>query len=188
MASHLSVRGIARPLTSQPAACLLQPRSSSSLLSQCRALQTQNATAARAFSTSPTHQKRLAQHEKRDVKIVTLLQALATTAPDRVRPPLRMARNRHLRHWTIHRAWLLFRRQRRERRERELMQQYQAMHNACEALRLTEGPGTRPEGYLYRVAMEKKGVYGHAGVPIEYARAQVETPAREPWNHDWKRV
>ncbi|CAK7234006.1 hypothetical protein SCUCBS95973_008789 [Sporothrix curviconia] len=104
-----------------------------------------------------------------------------------VPPPLRMGRNRYLRHWTIHRAWLLFRRQQRETRERELMQQYQSMHNACEALRLSRGPGLRDEGYLFRVAMEKKGVYRHGGVPIEYARPQTETPAREPWNHGWQR-
>ncbi|CAK7199174.1 hypothetical protein SEUCBS139899_001846 [Sporothrix eucalyptigena] len=104
-----------------------------------------------------------------------------------VPPPLRMGRNRFLRHWTIHRAWLLFRRQQRETRERELMQQYQSMSNACEELRLSRGPGLRDEGYLFRVAMEKKGVYRHGGVPIEYARPQTETPAREAWNHDWKR-
>ena len=46
---------------------------------------------------------------------------------------------------------------------------------------------TRTQGYLYRVAMEKKGVYGNNGVPIEYARALTDTPARTPWDHDWKR-
>lgn len=80
----------------------------------------------------------------------------------------------------------MFRRKQREERERVWMRQYQSMHAACEALRLTEGPGTRPEGYLYRVAMEKKGVYGLKGVPIEYARAQTDTPAKVAWNHDWK--
>ncbi|KXX74838.1 hypothetical protein MMYC01_208076 [Madurella mycetomatis] len=105
----------------------------------------------------------------------------------RIPAPLRMARNRHLRHWTIHRAWLLFRRREREARERTLMRQYQSMNAACEELRLTAGPGSRDEGYLYRVAMEKKGVYGLNGVPIEYARAQTETPARVAWDHDWKR-
>jgi large subunit ribosomal protein L40 len=67
------------------------------------------------------------------------------------------------------------------------MRQHQSMSNACEALRQTSGPGTRDEGYLFRVAMEKKGVYGLHGVPIEYARAQTETPAKVAWNHDWKR-
>lgn len=105
----------------------------------------------------------------------------------RVPAPLRMGRNRHLRHWTIHRAWNLLRRQQREARARILMRQWQSMRAACEELRLTAGPGARDEGYLYRVAMEKKGVYGHNGIPIEYARPQTETPARQPWNHDWKR-
>jgi large subunit ribosomal protein L40 len=98
-----------------------------------------------------------------------------------------MARNRALRHWTIHRAWLLFQRQQREAKEKELHRMYQSMRSACEELRKTEGPGTRDEGYLYRVAMEKKGVFGHHGVPIEYARYQTDSPARIAWNHDWKR-
>ncbi|KAK4454439.1 hypothetical protein QBC34DRAFT_393435 [Podospora aff. communis PSN243] len=121
-----------------------------------------------------------------DPKVVNLLRFLASLSPKRIPPPLRMARNRHLRHWTIHRGWLLFRRKQREEREGNLMKQYQAMSRACEELRLTAGPGTRPEGYLYRVAMEKKGVYGLNGVPIEYARAQTDTPPRVAWNHEWK--
>lgn len=64
---------------------------------------------------------------------------------------------------------------------------HQSMHNACEELRKTSGPGTRDEGYLYRVALEKKGMYGREPIPIEYARAQTETPARTPWNHEWTR-
>ncbi|KAK3353212.1 hypothetical protein B0T25DRAFT_543984 [Lasiosphaeria hispida] len=123
---------------------------------------------------------------ERDPKIVNMLQHFAALSPRRIPAPLRMGRNRHLRHWTIHRAWLLFRRKAREERERTLMRQHQSMSAACEALRLTEGPGTRDQGYLYRVAMEKKGVYGLNGVPIEYARAQTDTPARVAWNHDWK--
>lgn len=102
-------------------------------------------------------------------------------------PPLRMARSRHLRHWTIHRAWLLRERQVRDARERELMRLQQGMSNACEELRRTSGPGLRETGYLYRVAMEKKGVYGPNGVPIEYARFQTDMPAKEPWNHGWTR-
>jgi large subunit ribosomal protein L40 len=124
---------------------------------------------------------------QQDPKIVSMKKHLSLLNPNYIPPPLRMARNRHLRHWTIHRAWMLFQRQQKEDRERELMRMYQGMHLACEELRLTEGPGTREEGYLYRVAMEKKGVYGAHGVPIEYARMQTETPAREAWKHDWKR-
>ncbi|KAH6856948.1 hypothetical protein B0I37DRAFT_396392 [Chaetomium sp. MPI-CAGE-AT-0009] len=125
--------------------------------------------------------------EPRDPKMINMLSHFSVLSPNRIPPPLRMGRNRHLRHWTIHRAWLLFRRREREARERNLMRQHQSMSRACEELRLTSGPGTRDEGYLYRVAMEKKGVYGLHGVPIEYARAQTETPAKVAWNHDWKR-
>lgn len=64
---------------------------------------------------------------------------------------------------------------------------HQGMFNACEELRKIAGPGDRSEGYLYRVAMEKKGVWGLNGVPIEYARLQTDSPASEPWNHGWTR-
>lgn len=65
--------------------------------------------------------------------------------------------------------------------------QFQAMHAACEELRLLDGPGVKDAGRLYRIAMEKKGLYGHDGIPIEYARGQTETPGREAWNHGWTR-
>jgi large subunit ribosomal protein L40 len=91
------------------------------------------------------------------------------------------------------------------------------MRSACEALRLTgeDGlsiiePGTailpagvrdpkerdgmdveqaaraqKEVGKLYRTAMMKGGVWD--GVPIEYARAQTETPSRAGWDHGWTR-
>ncbi|KAF4965092.1 hypothetical protein FZEAL_10805, partial [Fusarium zealandicum] len=116
-------------------------------------------------------------------RIRTLRQNMFSPAP----PPLRMARLRYLRHWTIHRAWQLFRRQQRLSLEQERHRMYSGMYNACEELRKTVGPGSRSEGYLYRVAMEKKGIWGTEAVPIEYARFQAEYPGKEPWNHEWKR-
>jgi large subunit ribosomal protein L40 len=116
-------------------------------------------------------------------RVKTLKQNMFAPAP----PPLRMARLRHLRHWTIHRAWLLFRRQQREAGEVERARMQAGMYNACEELRKTVGPGDRGEGYLYRVAMEKKGVWGKSGVPIEYARYQTEYAGATPWNHEWTR-
>jgi len=113
------------------------------------------------------------------------LKALKTNLFANPPPPLRMGRNRHLRHWTIHRAWLLHQRSLREDRDRELLRMRQGMAAACEELRMSSGPGTRPEGYLYRLAMEKKGVYGGDAIPIEYARLQTETPAREAWDYGW---
>ncbi|KAJ0345993.1 hypothetical protein KNSL1_007903 [Colletotrichum chrysophilum] len=142
---------------------------------------------ARAFTTTPAPARRgasvSAATPEYAKKILNLKQHLFARAP----PPLRMARNRHLRHWTIHRAWLLLQRQQREARERELYRMHQGMYNAAEELRHTAGPGTRDEGWLYRISQEKKGVYGAGAVPIEYARYQTETPARVAWNHDWKR-
>ncbi|KAF2262482.1 hypothetical protein CC78DRAFT_618539 [Lojkania enalia] len=121
--------------------------------------------------------------------------------------PLRFSRTRFLRHWTIHRAWMLFLRKRRWAEERELERQYMSMRAACEALRLLDengnavpaeeagafgpdagklGPRGKEVGRLYRQAMTKKGIWEH-GVPIEYARIQTDFPGREGWNHGWTR-
>lgn len=43
----------------------------------------------------------------------------------------------------------------------------------------------REVGRLFRIAMEKKGVF--QGVPIEYARCQTDTPPRGGWDHEWTR-
>lgn len=123
---------------------------------------------------------------KLDPKVADLMKFIY--AGSQLPPPLRMARNRWLRHWTIHRAWQLFQRKEQERREGEMLRLQQSMEHACEVLRNMGGPGTRPEGWLYRKAMEQFGVWGKGAVPIEYARPLVETPADKPWNHEWKRV
>lgn len=138
--------------------------------------------AARALA-----RKRKAMAEaKLDPKVAGMMHFLY--APTHIRAPLRMARNRHVRHWTIHRAWQLLRNQREKQHERQLMQMHQSMSNACEALRNLEGPGSRPQGWLFRKAMQKVGVWGAEAVPIEYARPMVETPGERPWNHEWKRA
>ncbi|KAK2053808.1 hypothetical protein LY76DRAFT_597520 [Colletotrichum caudatum] len=168
MASLVSLRGLRPALTSlAPAAAPTAPRA---------ALSTSAPLAARKSASGalpPEYASRVAN----------IRQHLFAQAP----PPLRMARNRHLRHWTIHRAWLLLQRQHREAREAELLRVHNSMYAANEELRSTAGPGTREEGWLYRVAQEKKGVYGPGAVPIEYARYQSEFPARQAWNHEWKR-
>ena len=113
--------------------------------------------------------------------------------------------NRALRHWTIHRAWKLYQTQQRSAYYQQLSAQYHSMNAACEALRLCDADGlTAAErdrlgappadavagekdstGRLYRIAMLKKEIW--AGVPIEYARIQTESPGKEPWNHAWTR-
>lgn len=141
--------------------------------------------------------------------------------------PLRFSRTRSLRHWTIHRAFQLFRAKQRQARQLDLERQFQSMRDACEALRLigedglaisepgnaVPPPGARdPDvvtfdvasagekekrtevihvraaavqqkeiGRLYRTAMLKTGVW--SGVPIEYGRAQTETPPRYLFTH-----
>lgn len=64
-----------------------------------------------------------------------------------------------------------------------------------ETLRLAESPnngegaGKETSSRLYRIALEKKGIFRPGGVPIEYARMQVDTPGRpgEVWDHEWVR-
>ncbi|KAF2453272.1 hypothetical protein BDY21DRAFT_374856 [Lineolata rhizophorae] len=112
--------------------------------------------------------------------------------------PLRFSRMRGLRHWTIARAYALFKHRRRQALERDLERQYTAMRAAVEALRLMDERGvvarTEAEraaqqgagvGRLYRIAMGKQGVWDQ--VPIEYARVQTEFPAKEPFNEGWRR-
>jgi len=61
------------------------------------------------------------------------------------------------------------------------------MQAACEELRNLDPQGTKDAGRLFRIAMGKQGIFRAGGVPIEYARAQTETPATEAWDHNWKR-
>lgn len=88
--------------------------------------------------------------------------------------PLRFSRNRHLRHWTIHRAWQLYRAKAKQAQQLELERQYNAMNAANEELRVAAGDG----GRLFRKAQMKTGVWSiperGGGVPIEYARGLVE--------------
>ncbi|KAM4067051.1 hypothetical protein HRG_001056 [Hirsutella rhossiliensis] len=141
------------------------------------------AKSAPTKDASSKRRKGQAMRSENHARIKVLKQNMFSPAP----PPLRMARLRYLRHWTIHRAWQLFRRQQHEALDKERSRMHAGMFNACEELRKTGGPGNRGEGYLYRVAMEKKGIYGLNGVPIEYARFQTDSPAKNAWNHEWKR-
>lgn len=64
-----------------------------------------------------------------------------------------------------------------------------------EELRVGVGDG----GKLYRQAVQKKGIFGglkvdeigalvgNGGIPLEYARGQVDGPSKEGWYHDWVR-
>ena len=203
MASFLNFRGLASRLFSPVQTALTQPPISGTVSTAGRRTLTTTPPALKGASPALSARelaKRIAQakearqqkggkrgrQQAQDPKIVNMKRHFGLLNPRVIPPPLRMGRNRHLRHWTIHRAWLLFLRNQRDDRERARMRQYQSMYRACEELRLTEGPGTRDRGYLYRVAMEKHGVYRQGGIPIEYAKAQTETPGRVPWNHDWK--
>ena len=88
--------------------------------------------------------------------------------------PLKFSRTRYLRHWTIHRAWQLFRSNVKASRRAALHRMYQGMFEACEELRTGVGDG----GRLFRKAMMKTGLWSiperGGGVPIEYARGLVE--------------
>lgn len=193
--ASLSFKGLLAPqralTTLVPTASLLRP--SATTAAPIRWLSTTSAllkkspkTAAPAKPKNPNAANRRKGNVVRSeyyARIRTLKQNMFSPAP----PPLRMGRLRWLRHWTIHRAWQLFQRKQKEAVLKERARMHAGMYNACEELRRTVGPGDRGEGYLYRVAMEKKGVWGLNGVPIEYARFQTDSPANVPWNHDWTR-
>ncbi|KAG6089800.1 hypothetical protein E4U30_003647 [Claviceps sp. LM220 group G6] len=135
-------------------------------------------------AAKPARKNRIVPKSENSIRVQTLRKNMFSRAP----PPLRMGRLRYLRHWTIHRAWLLFRRQQREATSKERQRMHAGMHSACEELRKSIGPEGRSEGYLYRVAMEKEGVWGTSAIPIEYVRYQTEYPGAEPWKHNWKKV
>ncbi|PBP24517.1 RING finger domain protein [Diplocarpon rosae] len=139
---------------------------------------------ARAFTSTPALLKKDDRKKKIDPRITLIRYHLQHAETPR---PLRLSRMRALRHWTIHRAWMLTRRKKAEREEGELMRMYQSIHRACEELRTMDAPGTKDAGRLYRIAMEKKGIFKQGGVPIEYARFQTDTPGKEVWNHEWTR-
>jgi large subunit ribosomal protein L40 len=63
-----------------------------------------------------------------------------------------------------------------------MQRQYHAMSAACEELRT----GAYDGGKLFRVAMNKRGVYTQLA-PIEYGRLQTEWPSLDGWDHGWTR-
>ncbi|KAI1007322.1 hypothetical protein K3495_g903 [Podosphaera aphanis] len=104
--------------------------------------------------------------------------------------PLRFGRERALRHWTIDRAWRVFQTNLRKKQQVELQRQYQSIQMTMEVLRnLDDGMTSygKEGSRLYRLALEKRGVFGHGSIPIEYARLQTDTPGPVPWDHNWKR-
>ncbi|KAL8797949.1 MAG: hypothetical protein Q9182_007095 [Xanthomendoza sp. 2 TL-2023] len=142
------------------------------------------------FSTSSPFLARKALQNKVDKRITLIRYHLNHPAIPR---PLRFSRLRALRHWTIHRAAQLHLHNTRRREEMELERQYNSMRAACEELRV----GLDDGGRLYRQATTRKGLFGgikmekevvgNGGVPIEYARAQVDGPPRGGWDHGWTR-
>ncbi|KIW93944.1 uncharacterized protein Z519_05259 [Cladophialophora bantiana CBS 173.52] len=138
-----------------------------------------------SFSTSAVHyaKKKGGGRPDRRITLIRYFLYHPTTLTPR---PLRFSRNRYLRHWTITRAWNLYRHNLKKSRELELERQYNAMRDANEELRVGVGDG----GRLFRKAQMKTGIWGiggsgvggapgsggraKGGVPIEYARGLVE--------------
>ncbi|PWY70118.1 hypothetical protein BO83DRAFT_340970 [Aspergillus eucalypticola CBS 122712] len=152
---------------------------SNTITNTLRQTQSQLQNQTNQFSTTTTLQKRKESGFRGDRRITLIRYFLHHPLTPR---PLRFSRTRFLRHWTIHRAWNLYQGQQRRKHELELQRQWQAMQAACEELRTGAGDG----GKLFRKSMIKTGVFRDL-VPIEYARLQTDGPAREGWNHEWKR-
>ncbi|KAJ9619112.1 hypothetical protein H2204_012759 [Knufia peltigerae] len=154
-----------------------------------------------AFSTSAVRAAKKGGKERLDrrISLIRFFLYHPTTLTPR---PLRFSRNRYLRHWTIHRAWQLYRSKVRQARQLELERQYNAMREANEELRVGAGDG----GRLFRKAQMKTGVWSiperGGGVPIEYARSLVDYMGStgglgsggtglgakaKVWDSEWKR-
>lgn len=172
-----------QPLTTTPALRARQPAKKPAKAGGAAGANKKKLDPAAARALARKRRSQAAQ--KLDPKVAGLMKFLY--AGSQVAAPLRMARQRYLRHWVVHRAWQLHRRERDGEREREMMRLQQSMSTACETLRNLAGPGTRPQGWLFAKAMRKEGVWKLNAVPIEYARPLVETPGPRPWNHEWKR-
>ncbi|EDO04087.1 hypothetical protein SS1G_06570 [Sclerotinia sclerotiorum 1980 UF-70] len=127
-------------------------------------------TPLRTFSSTPSLHKKN-PNSKTDPRVTLIRYHLQHPKTPR---PLRFSRTRALRHWTIHRAWMILRRKKRTEEEGELYRLHQSMHNAMEDLRLLEGAGQKEAGRLYRVALEKKGIFGKDGIPIEICTVNME--------------
>ncbi|KAL8768627.1 MAG: hypothetical protein Q9209_005186 [Squamulea sp. 1 TL-2023] len=143
-----------------------------------------------SFSTTSIYLARKDLRNKVDKRITLIRYHLNHPATPR---PLRFSRLRALRHWTIHRAAQLHLHTQRRLEQLELERQYNAMRAACEELRV----GLHDGGRLYRQATTRKGLFGglkmegevvgNGGVPIEYAKAQVDGPPSGGWDHGWTR-
>ncbi|KAK9332073.1 mitochondrial ribosomal protein L28-domain-containing protein [Lipomyces starkeyi] len=106
-------------------------------------------------------------------KIVNMLSLIS---PRRKQPRrIKMSYEDLLRHRTVHRAWQLVVRTKREERRLELQKQYYKMKHACDELR-------KASHVLYESAMEK---LSPIRFPMEY-RIPTLTPPRRIWDATWK--
>ncbi|MCJ1329709.1 hypothetical protein MMC10_006389 [Thelotrema lepadinum] len=158
------------------------------------------------FTTSHPLAERKGKGGPRPDRRVTMIRYTLHHPTRHMPRPLRFSRLRHLRHWTITRAWSLFRASSQKSHLASLEKQYNSMRAACEDLRVNCGEyGER----LYRQAMNKKGTFGgrsdlplvmggagergrvergrEGGVPVEYARGLVDTLGRGGWDGGWTR-
>ncbi|KAK9470363.1 mitochondrial 54S ribosomal protein mL40 [Dipodascopsis tothii] len=81
-----------------------------------------------------------------------------------------------LRHRTVHRAWQLFQRKKRQARQVQLEQQYEKMKAACTELEKTDA------FLFYEATVRPRTVR----FPREM-RIPTETPPNKVWDHDWKK-
>ncbi|KAL4885058.1 hypothetical protein BJY04DRAFT_158769 [Aspergillus karnatakaensis] len=137
---------------------------------------TQNVQSSASFSTTSPLMKKMRGRVDRRITMIRYFMYHPLTPR-----PLRFSRTRFLRHWTIHRAWQLYKNQRRQAHQLELQRQWQSMNAACEELRTGAGDG----GKLFRKSQIKTRLFQDM-FPIEYGRLQTEGPGTG-WNHEWKK-
>ncbi|KAK9456969.1 mitochondrial ribosomal protein L28-domain-containing protein [Dipodascopsis uninucleata] len=89
---------------------------------------------------------------------------------------LKLSYEDQIRHSTIHKAWMLLCREKREKRHQELETMYRKMVQACDELERTS-----PE--LYNSAMKRQA---SLRFPLEY-RIPTQSPPTKIWNSEWKK-
>jgi large subunit ribosomal protein L40 len=125
-----SCRSIITPAIS----CTTPASSSSPSIPSCVQSRSQSQSQSRSFHASAAGQAKKAaasakggkgqkgskKRKQGDSGPDPRIRNLKMSMPRAVPAPLRFARNRALRHWTIHRAWMLYQRKERERQAHEL--------------------------------------------------------------------
>lgn len=120
--------------------------------------------------------RRMASTKRRDMKDAKAQVIHRILFENGPAPRIKFTEQEMLEHETIHRAWQLHQKQKRDRQQRDLERQYHKMNEACDELE-------RLDKKLYQAAMvvPKDTLY-----PITM-RIPTQVPPKVAWNNEWKK-